>query len=44
VNAFDRSIVSFINQFAHRSPTFDQFVVLLSTSNFLKGSVVLEWS
>jgi hypothetical protein len=30
----------FINQFAHRSPTFDQSVVLLSTSNFLKGSLV----
>jgi hypothetical protein len=28
MNAFDRSILSFINQFAHRSPTFDQFVVL----------------
>jgi hypothetical protein len=42
MSVFDRSILSLINQFAHHSPTFDQFVVLLSTSNFLKESVVLE--
>ena len=41
MNNFDSFILSFINQFVHRSFTFDKFVVLLSNSNLLKGAVIL---
>jgi len=41
VNSFDLSILSFLNQFAHRSNTFDQAVVLLSDANLLKGVVIV---
>jgi undecaprenyl-diphosphatase len=40
MNSFDWSIMSFINRFAHRSYTFDEFVVLLSISTLLKGGVI----
>ena len=41
MNSFDLSIVSFINRFAQRSPTFDQLVVFLSISRLLKGGVIV---
>jgi undecaprenyl-diphosphatase len=33
--------MSFINRVAHRSPTFDDFVLLVSNNTFLKGGVVV---
>ena len=41
MNSFDWLILSFLNRFAQRSVTFDQFVVLLSINNLLKGGVVV---
>ena len=44
MNAFDLVIMSFVNRLAdlaHRSPTIDGFVVLVSGNNFLKGGVVV---
>lgn len=41
MNRFDLSILHFINRFAHRSPIFDEFIVLVSTNNFLKGALVV---
>lgn len=41
MNGFDLSISSFINGFAHRSLRFDEFVIFVSTSNLLKGGVVI---
>ncbi len=35
------SILSFINRFAQRSSTFDEFVVLLSITMLLKGGVIV---
>jgi hypothetical protein len=40
MNAFDLSILSFLNRFAHRSLSFDQAVVFLSDANLLKGGVI----
>ena len=40
MNAFDLSILSFLNRFAHRSLSFDQGVVFLSDANLLKGGVI----
>lgn len=41
MNDFDLPISSFINGFAHRSFRFDEFVILVSSSNLLKGGVVI---
>jgi membrane-associated phospholipid phosphatase len=41
MNGFDLAITSFINGFAHRSIRFDEFVIWISTSNLLKGLVVI---
>jgi len=41
MNAFDRGLILALNQFAQRSRVFDQVVVQLSTSELLKGGVVL---
>ncbi len=41
MNPFDSSILFFLNQFAQRSPRFDQFVAFLSDCNLLKGGVVV---
>ena len=41
MNAFDLSILSFLNRFAHRSLSFDQAVVFLSDANLLKGGVIV---
>jgi undecaprenyl-diphosphatase len=41
MNAFDVSILSFLNQFAQRSPRFDECVAFLSDSNLLKGGVMV---
>ncbi len=45
MGSFDSSIISFFNQFAQRSYTFDQIVVFLSDSHLLKGGVfaMLFW-
>jgi len=46
MNRFDLAITSFINGFAQRSIRFDEFVIWISTSNLVKGMVVigLVWS
>jgi undecaprenyl-diphosphatase len=41
MNILDLSVSSFVNGFAHRSLRFDEFVVVLSDSNLLKGGVVV---
>ena len=41
MNGFDHAIVSFVNQFARRWPTFDAIVVFLSDSDLIKGGVVV---
>ena len=41
MNSFDWQIVSFLNRFAQRSVTFDEFVVLLSLNSLLKGGVIV---
>ena len=41
MNRLDVFITSFLNRFAHRSFTFDEFVVFLSVTNLLKGGVIL---
>lgn len=46
MQGFDYAIVRFLNQFAHRCPTFDHIVVFLSNSDLIKGGVVMAaiWS
>ena len=41
MNPFDLTILSFLNRFAHRSPTFDEAVLLVSGNTLLKGGVVV---
>ena len=41
MNPFDSSILFFLNQFAQRSPCFDQFIAFLSDCNLLKGGVIV---
>jgi undecaprenyl-diphosphatase len=41
MNAFDLSILSFLNTFAHRSETFDTLVVFLLWNNFVKGGIIM---
>lgn len=41
MNAFDRSIISFLNQLAGRSSTFDQFVFLIANNYLLKSGVLI---
>jgi undecaprenyl-diphosphatase len=41
VNSFDLSILSFLNQFANRSNSFDQAVAFLSDANLLKGVLIV---
>jgi undecaprenyl-diphosphatase len=40
MNPFDESILHFLNGCAHRSPVFDEFVVLVCMNNFLKGALI----
>ena len=40
VNLFDRQIIAFLNQYAHRSWAFDEFVTLISGNYFLKTGVI----
>jgi undecaprenyl-diphosphatase len=42
VDSLDRTIVVFINGFAHRSWTFDAFVRFLASDDLLKGMVVIS--
>jgi membrane-associated phospholipid phosphatase len=47
MNPFDLYVLSFLNQFAHRSWTFDYFVVLISRNYVLKTGVItalLGWT
>ncbi len=46
MNSFDLAITSFVNRFAQRSVRFDEFVIWISTSNLVKGMVVIGiiWS
>jgi len=41
MNPFDHALILAINQYAGRSRVFDEFVVQLSTTDLLKGGVVL---
>jgi undecaprenyl-diphosphatase len=41
MNSFDSSIISFLNQFAHRSAIFDVLVRLLSDNYLLKGGFIV---
>lgn len=41
MNPFDHGLILAVNQYADRSRGFDQFVVQLSTTDLLKGGVVL---
>ncbi len=41
MNSFDTSILLFLNQFAQRSPRFDEFVTFLSDCNLLKGGIIV---
>ena len=41
MNPFDRGLILAVNQYALRSRVFDEFVVQLSTTDLLKGGVVL---
>lgn len=45
MGSFDSDIISFLNQFAQRSYTFDQIMVFVSSSHLLKGGVfaILFW-
>lgn len=41
MNPFDAGIIHFLNQFAHRSWTFDNAIVLLSANHLFKGGVIM---
>jgi undecaprenyl-diphosphatase len=41
VNPFDTGIIHFLNQFAHRSWTFDNAVILFSANPLIKGGVIM---
>lgn len=41
MNPFDTSILLFLNQFALRSPRFDEAVTFLSDCNLLKGGIIV---
>ncbi len=45
MNSFDAGIISFLNQFAHRSWTFDSFVTIVGFNPLIKGGVItsLMW-
>ena len=40
MNRFDLDLLYLINHFAHGSPVFDELVVLVSGSNFIKGALI----
>jgi undecaprenyl-diphosphatase len=40
LNSFDVSIISFLNQFAHRSSSLDYFVMLIGSNTLTKGGVI----
>ena len=42
MNIFDAEIISFLNQFSHRSWTFDHFVSFISDNQLLKGGVLVS--
>lgn len=39
MNSFDLAIISFVNQFAHRSPSLDYFIMLIGSNTLTKGGV-----
>ena len=41
MRGLDHSIIFFLNQFAHRWPTFDSIIVFFSNSDLMKGGVML---
>jgi len=45
MNSFDVAVISFLNQFAHKSVRFDNLVVVVSGSELLKTGllVALMW-
>lgn len=45
VTSFDVGIISFLNQFAHRSATLDYFIMLIGSNTLIKGGVItsLVW-
>jgi undecaprenyl-diphosphatase len=40
LNSFDVSIISFLNQFAHRSSSLDYFIMLIGSNTLTKGGVI----
>ena len=45
MNPLDLHVITFLNQFAHRSWTFDYFVLLLSQNYVLKtGMITACWA
>ena len=40
MNSFDANIISFLNQFAHRSPNLDYLIMLIGSNTLTKGGVV----
>ena len=42
MNIFDAEIISFLNQFSHRSWTFDYLVSFISGNQLLKGGVLVS--
>lgn len=45
LNSFDADVISFLNQFAHRSWTFDSLVMIVGFNPLIKGGVItsLMW-
>lgn len=41
MNSFDTSIVSFLNDFAGRWKTFDELIIFMSNSSFVKGWLIM---
>lgn len=40
MNSFDFGIISFLNQFAHRSHSLDYFITVIATNTLAKGGVI----
>ena len=40
LNSFDVSIISFLNQFSHRSPSLDYFIMVIGSNTLTKGGVI----
>lgn len=43
MNSFDVTVISFLNQFAHKSVRFDNLVVVVSGSELLKTGLLVAF-